>query len=270
MTIKTGCSAAMVAMDAACKALASGDCESAIVGGTNLMLSPALSCVLGAHGVNSPDGRCRSFDANALGYGRAEAVSSLVLKRLDNAIKDGNPIRGVIRSSMCNADGKTNGITQPNTEAHEALIRGAYAAAGISEDEYSQTGFFECHGTGTAVGDPIEVNAVARVFGRDGMIIGSVKSNVGHSEAASGNTSMIKAILALEHLTIPPNVNFDVPNPKIPWKDAKLTVPKEPLKWPTNRRERVSVNSFGIGGSNAHVRARYQVRQPSTKRLRLS
>src|SRR6267378_1317463 len=174
MTIKTGCSAAMVAMDSACKALASGDCESAIVGGANLILSPALSCVLGAHGVNSHDGRCRSFDANASGYGRGEAVSSLVIKRLDDALRDGNPIRGVIRSSMCNADGKTTGITQPSSEAQEALIRAAYAAAGIPEERYSQTAFFECHGTGTRVGDPIEANAVARVFGRDGIIMGSV------------------------------------------------------------------------------------------------
>lgn len=176
MTIKTGCSAAIVALDSACKALASGDCESAIVGGTNLILSPALSCVLGAHGVNSGDGRCRSFDANASGYGRAEAVSSIVVKKLDDALRDGNPIRGVIRSTVCNDDGKTAGITQPNTEAHEALMRAAYAAAGFSEDEYCQTAFFECHGTGTPVGDPIEASAVARVFGKEGMIIGSVRA----------------------------------------------------------------------------------------------
>jgi acyl transferase domain-containing protein len=161
-------------MDTACKALANGDCELAVVGGTNLTLSPGLSCILAAEGVNSPDGRCHSFDANASGYGRAEAVSSLVIKRLDFALRDGNPIRGVIRSSLCNADGKTPGITQPNPEAHEALIRAAYAAAGIPEEKYSQTAFFECHGTGTIIGDPIEASAVARVFGRDGMIIGSV------------------------------------------------------------------------------------------------
>ncbi|KAF2676482.1 polyketide synthase [Lentithecium fluviatile CBS 122367] len=269
MTIKTGCSAAMVALDSACKALRSGDCESAIVGGTNLILSPALSCVLNAHGVNSPEGRCRSFDAKAAGYGRAEAVSSLVVKRLDDAVRDGNPIRAVIRASLCNADGKTPGITQPNTEAHEKLIRAVYTAAGISREEYSQTAYFECHGTGTPVGDPIEVNAVARVFGDDGMIIGSVKSNVGHSEAASGNTSVIKAVLALENRIIPPNVNFETPNPKIPWKEAKLTVPVEAMEWPTDRLERVSVNSFGIGGSNAHVilesAASYGVKQSMTE-----
>jgi acyl transferase domain-containing protein len=191
MTIKTGCSASMVCLDTACKALARGDCEAAIVGGTNLILSPALSCALGAQGVNSADGRSRPFDASASGYGRAEAVSSLVIKRLDDALRDGNPIRAVIRSTLCNDDGRTPGITQPSSEAHEALIRATYAAAGISESEYSQTAFFECHGTGvsrllkfpnefwltaigTLVGDPIEVNAVARIFGRDGMIIGSV------------------------------------------------------------------------------------------------
>ncbi|KAF1992963.1 polyketide synthase [Amniculicola lignicola CBS 123094] len=252
MTFKTGCSASMVALDTACKAIARGDCESAIVGGTNLILSPGLSMILSKYGVNSPDGRCRSFDADALGYGRGEAVSSLYIKRLDDAIRDGNPIRGVIRATLCNDDGKTPGITQPNTHAHESLIRKTYSLAGLA-DKHHETGFFECHGTGTPVGDPIEVNAVARVFGKAGMVIGSVKSNVGHSEAGSGNTSIIKSILALEHRIIPPNVNFNTPNPKIPWKDAKLTVPTEPLSWPADRQERVSINSFGIGGSNAHV-----------------
>ena len=164
----------MAAMDTACKALARGDCESAVVGGTNLVLSPALSSVLSAYGVNSAEGRCRSFDAEASGYGRGEAVSSLFIKRLDHAIRDGNPIRGVIRSSMCNDDGKTPGITQPNSEAHEALIRAAYTAAGLA-DRYHETAYFECHGTGTPIGDPIEANAVARVFGKHGMIIGSVR-----------------------------------------------------------------------------------------------
>ncbi|KOS22576.1 Lovastatin nonaketide synthase [Escovopsis weberi] len=252
MTFKTGCSASMVALDTACKAIAAGDCESAIVGGTNLVLSPALSSVLSAYGVNSAEGRCRPFDAAAAGYGRGEAVSALFVKRLDHAVRDGNPIRAVIRATVCNDDGKTPGITQPNTNAHEALIRAAYRSAGL-ESRHHETGYFECHGTGTAVGDPLEANAVARVFGDHGMVIGSVKSNVGHSESASGNTSIIKGILALEHLTIPPNVNFNTPNPKIPWEEAKLRVPTEPLPWPKDREERLSVNSFGIGGSNSHV-----------------
>ncbi|KAK5997937.1 Highly reducing polyketide synthase pspA [Cladobotryum mycophilum] len=252
MTFKTGCSASMVALDTACKAIATGDCESAIVGGTNLVLSPALSSVLSAYGVNSAEGRSRPFDADAGGYGRGEAVSALFVKRLDHAIRDGNPIRAVTRATLCNDDGKTPGITQPNSYAHEALIRAAYKSAGL-ESKHHETGYFECHGTGTAVGDPLEANAVARVFGEHGMIIGSVKSNVGHSESASGNTSIIKGILALENLIIPPNVNFNTPNPKIPWEEAKLRVATEPLPWPTERQERLSVNSFGIGGSNSHV-----------------
>lgn len=179
-------------------------------------------------------------------------MSSLYIKRLDDAIRDGNPIRGVIRATLCNDDGRTPGITQPNMHAHESLIRKTYALAGLT-DKHHETGYFECHGTGTPVGDPIEVNAVARVFGKEGMIIGSVKSNLGHSEAGSGNTSIIKSILALERRIIPPNVNFNTPNPRIPWKEAKLKVPTEPLPWPADRQERISVNSFGIGGSNAHV-----------------
>ncbi|KEY68600.1 hypothetical protein S7711_05782 [Stachybotrys chartarum IBT 7711] len=250
MTFKTGCSASMVAMETACKAVARGDCESAIVGGTNLVLGPGLSSVMTKNGVISHEGRSRPFDASAAGYGRGEAVSALYIKRLDHAVRDGNPVRGVIRASLCNDDGKTPGITQPNTLAHEKLIRATYKLAGLG-DKLHETGYFECHGTGTPIGDPIETNAVARVFGEKGMIIGSVKSNVGHSEAASGNTSIIKSILALEHRTIPPNVNFNTPNPKIPWD--QLRVPTEPLEWPSDRLERVSVNSFGIGGSNAHV-----------------
>lgn len=132
-----------------------------------------LSSVLSAYGVISAEGRCRSFDAMATGYGRGEAVSSLFIKRLDHALRDDNPIRGVIRSSMCNDDGKTLGITQPNSDAHEALIRSAYKAAGLT-DKYHETAFFECHGTGTPIGDPIEANAMARAFGKDGMIIGLV------------------------------------------------------------------------------------------------
>lgn len=187
LTIKTGCSASLVCLDQACKALVAGDCDSAIVGGANLIMSPALSGALGAQGVNSADGRCRSFDADATGYGRGEAVSSLLVKRLDDALRDGNPIRGIIRSTACNDDGKTPGITQPSTEAHEALIKAAYRSARISEEDFNKTGFFECHGTGTAVGDPIEVGAVARVFGKDGMIIGSVSIIASFPSEASNN-----------------------------------------------------------------------------------
>ncbi|KDN70595.1 hypothetical protein CSUB01_10619 [Colletotrichum sublineola] len=198
-----------------------------------------------------PEGSCKTFSADADGYARGEAFTAVFLKPLDAAIRDGNPIRAVIRAAVANSDGKTQGITQPNGAAHEAMIRLAYQQAGITD--FSKTAYFECHGTGTAVGDPIETGAVARVFGEHGIHITSVKPNVGHTEGSSGLVSLIKAVMSLEHRTIPPNIKFNSPNPKIPFKEGKLTVPIEPTPFPADRCERVSVNSFGLGGSNAHV-----------------
>ncbi|CAJ2503554.1 Uu.00g109480.m01.CDS01 [Anthostomella pinea] len=202
-------------------------------------------------GVLSPQASCRTFDAEADGYARAEAVNMVYLKRLDDALRDKNPIRAVIRSTASNCDGKTAGISHPSSESHEALIRSCYLAGGIRD--FTQTGFVECHGTGTRTGDPIETAAVANVFGGKGVYIGSVKPNLGHSEGASGLTSLMKCILALEHKTIPPNIKFSKPNSDIPFEQAGLRVPIENTPWPEDRRERVSINSFGIGGANAHV-----------------
>lgn len=202
-------------------------------------------------GVLSPRGKCRTFDADADGYARGEAISALYLKPLSKALRDGDNVRGVIRGSAVNHDGKTPGITSPSTAAQEALIRHTYKLAGI--EDVNQTAFVECHGTGTPVGDPLETNAVANVFGRDGVFIGSVKANLGHSEGASGLSSVIKMCLAMEHKQIPPQVNFEKPNPKIPFERCKLKVPVSVEAWPADRAERCSVNSFGVGGSNAHV-----------------
>ncbi|KAH7306034.1 polyketide synthase [Stachybotrys elegans] len=252
MTIRTACSASLVGLNEACLALARGDCESALVAGTNLLLGPDLTMVMSNMGVMSPDGSCKPFSANVNGYARAEAIVSFMLKPLADAIRDNNPIRAVITGAATNHDGKTNGITVPNADAQEALIRRAYQVAGISEKDYCQTGFVECHGTGTPTGDPLETEAVARVFGEKGVLIGSVKGNLGHSEGASGMTSLLKAVLCLENRMIPPNIKSQPPNPKIRW-DKGLVVPQEPTPWPKDRHERVSINSFGIGGSNAHV-----------------
>jgi acyl transferase domain-containing protein/phospholipid N-methyltransferase len=199
----------------------------------------------------SPEGSCKTFSADADGFARGEGITAVYIKPLAAAIRDGNPIRAVIRSTASNSDGKTTGILQPSTDSQEAMIRKAYQVAGITD--YSKTAFVECHGTGTAIGDPIEANAVARVFGDSGVFIGSVKPNLGHSEGASGLTSLIKAVLTLENRIIPPNIKFSSPNPKIPFQERKLTVPLEPTPWPESYYERVSVNSFGIGGSNAHA-----------------
>lgn len=241
----------MVALHQACQAIQGGDCESAVVGGANLILAPGMTSALTEQRVLSPDGSCKSFSADADGYARGEAINAVFVKPLRHAIRDGNPIRAVIRASAANSDGKTPGLSVPNADAQEQLMRHAYSRAGLAR--FDETAFIECHGTGTAVGDPIETDAVARVFGQHGVYIGSVKPNLGHSEGASGLTSLIKVVLALEHQTIPPNIKFTKPNPKIRFDQCKLVVPTEAVPWPKDRRERASINSFGIGGSNAHV-----------------
>ncbi|GLA62400.1 putative PKS/NRPS-like protein biosynthetic cluster [Aspergillus tubingensis] len=201
--------------------------------------------------VLSPDGYCKAFDARANGYGRGEAVNAIYIKPLSRAIADGDNIRAVIRATSANYDGQSAKIFAPDIESQERLIRKAYQKAQIIDP--SETGFFECHGTGTKIGDVVETTAIARFFGSRGMYIGSVKTNFGHGEGASGLTGVIKAILSLERRIIPPNMHFAQPNPKIPFQKGRLTVPTEPIPWPSDRKERVSVNGFGIGGANAHV-----------------
>lgn len=251
MTLRTACSSALVGLNEACMAIAKGDCTSAIVGGTNLILAPDLVTRLADQGILSPDGSCKTFSAAANGYARGEAIVSIYIKPLSAALRDGNPIRSVITGSASNFDGRTNPLTTPSATAQEALIRRTYEVAGI--EDFSRTGLFECHGTGTPTGDPIEVEAITAVFGDKGIHLGAVKPNVGHSEGASGLTAVIKATLALEHRTIPPNIKSFPLNPKIPFEAAQLKIPQEPTAWPSDRDERVSINSFGVGGSNAHV-----------------
>lgn len=250
MVIKTGCSASLVGLHHACQGLQSGDCDAAIVAGTNLIMGPSLTIAMTQQGVLSPDGSCKTFDADADGFARAEAINAVYVKRIDDAIKDGNPIRAVIRGTLTNSDGKGGSLFAPNGEQHESLMRKIYADANLDPTE---TAFVECHGTGTAIGDPIETTAVGNIFGGKGVFIGSVKPNIGHAESASGINSLIKAVLALERRIIPPNIKFNTPNPKIPFEEKRLWVPLSPLSWPKDRAERISINSFGIGGSNAHV-----------------
>lgn len=253
MVIRTACSSSLVALHEACLSVSRGDCEGAVVGGANLILAPGMTSAMSEQGVLSPDGSCKTFSADANGYARGEAISAIFIKPLPSAIRDGNPIRAVIRATASSSDGRgTGGIQAPNDVSQEAMIRHAYNMAGI--EDLSQTAFVECHGTGTSIGDPVEARAVGRVFGPHGGIqIGSVKPNLGHSEGASGLTSLIKSVLALENRTIPPNIKFSHPNPDIPWEEYRLSVPTEPTPWPKSRSERISINSFGIGGSNAHI-----------------
>ena len=238
-------------MHEACVAISMGDCDSAIVGGANLIMAPSATINMTAQNVISKDGSCKTFAADADGYARGEAITAIFIKKLDDALRDKNPIRAVIRGTAINHDGKTPGFSVPSVAAQEALMRRAYKVADISD--FSKTGFVECHGTGTPVGDPIEAGAVGRVFGESGVYIGSIKPNFGHTEGASGLLSVIKAVLILEKRTIPPNIKFLRPNPAIPFESAKLTVPIEPTPWPNGRLERVRVNAFGVGGANAHA-----------------
>nr|ALQ32752.1 putative polyketide synthase [Fusarium anthophilum] len=251
-TIKAGCSSSLIALHEAVRAIGAGDCDGAIVAGTNLIFSPTMSMAMTEQGVLSPDASCKTFDEKANGYARGEAINAIFLKPLDNALRDGDPIRAVVRATSSNSDGKTPGMSMPSSESHEALIRRAYQEVCLDPKD---TCFVEAHGTGTSVGDPLEATAIARVFGGSSdhkLYIGSVKPNLGHSEGASGVSSVMKAILALENRTIPPNINFSTPNPKIPFSEMNMAVPVDAIPWPEDRALRVSVNSFGIGGANAH------------------
>ncbi|KAK8046024.1 polyketide synthase [Apiospora saccharicola] len=255
VAVKTACSSSLVGLDLACQSIRNFECDGALVGGASLMFSPTAWQGLQDQGLLSPTGTCKTFDADADGYARGEAINMIYIKRLKDAVLDGNHIRAVIRSTAVNSNGRDRGraMPVPDRDAQAALIRQAYGLAGISD--ISETAMVECHGTGTAVGDPIETAAVASCFGDKGVIITGVKPNVGHGEGASGITSVIKAVLALEYNQIPPNILFDKPNPnsKFAFDQHKLRVPIETEEWPQGRARRISVNSFGVGGVNAHV-----------------
>ncbi|KAL4915051.1 hypothetical protein BDW62DRAFT_204029 [Aspergillus aurantiobrunneus] len=253
MTLRVGCSGSGLGIHLACQSIQLGECSAAIVAGCNILLSPETTILMADGGALSPDASCKTFDASANGYARAEGINCLYIKRLDEAIRDGNPVRAVIRATSTNVAGKAAGLTMPNIDAHEALIRAAYRNGGLEDPVL--TAMVECHGTGTAVGDAIEAGAVSRVFGKHGSVshLAHVKPNLGHSEGASAITSILKAVVELENRVILPNIKLQQPSPKIPWAEARLTVPTQPMKWPKGRRERISINSYGIGGTNVHV-----------------
>ncbi|KAI0015454.1 reducing type I polyketide synthase [Xylariomycetidae sp. FL0641] len=255
--VDTACSSSLVALALACKGLASGESDIAVVGGANLILIPEYSISLSNMNFLSSNGRCNSFDAKGDGYGRGEGFATLILKPLSKALADGNPVRALIRSIGTNQDGFTSGgITQPSKDMQVRLIRDTYTKAGL---DLKHTRFFEAHGTGTAIGDPVEASAIGKAFfnyrsASDPVYVGAVKSNIGHLEGASGLAGVVKAILALERGFIPPNTNFDRLNPLIDADFFNLKFPTECIPWPGNDPiRRASVNSFGFGGSNSHV-----------------
>ncbi|KAL3424012.1 beta-ketoacyl synthase domain-containing protein [Phlyctema vagabunda] len=247
----------LVAVDVACRYLQTREINGAIVAASNLYLSPEHNMDVGPmKGASSLTGKCHTFDIKADGYIKGEAVNAVLLKRLDDAIRDGDAIRAVIRGTATNSDGHTPGIASPSSEAQASAIRDAYANAGIIN--LNETSYLECHGTGTQAGDPTEVQGAASVFSstrspEKPLIIGSIKSNVGHSEPAAGISGLLKAILAIENGIIPGNPTFITPNPKIDFQALKVQATRTAIRWPSVPFRRASVNSFGYGGSNAHV-----------------
>lgn len=246
----------MYAVHLAVNAIRAGDCDSAIVASANWIGDPGVQIALDKLGALSASSRCHTFDSRAEGYARGEGYGALYLKKPSLAIADQSPIRAMIRGTAINSNGRTGGITRPSVRGQEAVIREAYRHAGGLP--FKDTAYFECHGTGTYVGDPIETAAVGNVFapergaGDPPLLVGSVKSNIGHSEGASALASIMKVVLALENGAIPPIFDLKTRNPNIDFEGAKVEPVTEVTPWPKDRLQRASINSFGYGGANAH------------------
>ncbi len=256
IAVDTACSASLVAVHLASASLRSGECDRALAGGVNLILSPDANVVFTKARMLAADGRSKSFDATADGYGRGEGCGFVVLRRLSDAIRDGDRILATIRGSAINHDGRSGGLTAPNGQAQQAVIRGALAASGLDGVD---VGYLEAHGTGTPLGDPIELHAAGAVYGMNRtadrpLVVGSCKTNFGHLEAAAGIAGLIKAILAVRHGVIPPHRNFVVPNPHIDWSTLPVRIPVEGEVWLTpGAPRRAGISSFGFSGTNAHI-----------------
>src|SRR5277367_1565498 len=256
VTVDTACSSSLVAVHLACQSLRTGDSNLAIAAGVNLLLSPAVTRSFDQAEAMSPTGQCHAFDARADGFVRGEGAGVVVLKRLADALRDRDPVLAVVRGSAVNQDGRSNGLMAPNPAAQMAVLRVACSNAGVPPHEVD---YVEAHGTGTLLGDPIEARALGTVLGRgrpeqSPLLIGTVKSNLGHLEAAAGVAGLIKAVLAVQRASIPGNLHFRTPNPHIPFDQLRLKVVAEQQDWPRmSHLRRAGVSSFGFGGTNAHA-----------------
>lgn len=251
VTIDTACSSSLVAVHLAVQSLRSRETTLALAGGVNLILHPEISIALSKYHMMAPDGRCKAFDASADGFVRGEGCGIVVLKRLNDALADNDPILAVIRGSAVNQDGPSSGLTAPNGPSQEAVITEALQDSGL---EAKSVGFVEAHGTGTSLGDPIEVQALGATLGHHRetpLMIGSVKTNIGHLEGASGVAGLIKAVLAIQHASIPANLHLNTLSPHIPWNNYAIQVATEFMPWTGHRV--AGVSSFGFSGTNAHI-----------------
>lgn len=254
--VDTACSSSLVAVHQACQSLRSGECNLALSGGVNLILNPELTIAFSKAGMLAADGRCKTFDAKADGYVRGEGCGVVVLKRASDALRDGDNILALIKGSAVNQDGRSNGLTAPNGIAQQSVIKQALKNANVNP---SQISYVEAHGTGTSLGDPIELNAIKEVLtqGRSpdqSCWIGSVKTNIGHLEAAAGIASLIKVVLSLQHEEIPPHLHLTQLNPYISFEGTPFSIPVESQKWFADEEKRLAgVSSFGFGGTNVHI-----------------
>ncbi|MEO1399829.1 MAG: type I polyketide synthase, partial [Cyanobacteria bacterium J06635_1] len=257
LVVDTACSSSLVALHLACQALDSDEADLAVVGGVNILLDPGVFILASKLGTQSPEGRCKTFDKSADGYVRAEGCGILVAKRLDDALQDGNRILAVVKGSSVNQNGNGSSLTAPDASAQASLMRKVLADSGLGPTDIS---YVEAHGTGTPVGDPIEFGSIWEVFGQhhqaqgNALPVGSVKTHIGHCEAASGMASLIKVILALKHGQIPANLHFNQLNPAISPEMAGMLIPTTAIPWQATAKKRyAAINSFGFSGTNAHV-----------------
>ncbi|XXX76161.1 amino acid adenylation domain-containing protein [Sorangium sp. So ce134] len=256
VALNTACSSALVAVHYARRSLQLGECGLALAGGVNLLLSPESTVIMSKFGAMAPDGRSKAFDSRANGYVRGEGGGVVVLKPLSRALADGDPVHCILLGSAVNNDGFSNGLTAPSPKAQELVLRDACANAGV---DARHVHFVETHGTGTMLGDPIEAGSIGAVLGAGRpadrpLLLGAVKTNIGHLEAAAGAAGLIKTALALKHRLVPPNLHFREPNPHIPFDALRLKVPTALEPWPEHDgRDLAGVSAFGFGGTNCHV-----------------
>ncbi|CMO67733.1 phenolpthiocerol synthesis type-I polyketide synthase PPSB [Mycobacterium tuberculosis] len=253
VAVDTACSSSLVAVHLACQSLRLRETDLALAGGVSITLRPETQIAISAWGLLSPQGRCAAFDAAADGFVRGEGAGVVVLKRLTDAVRDGDQVLAVVRGSAVNQDGRSNGVTAPNTAAQCDVIADALRSGDVAPDSVN---YVEAHGTGTVLGDPIEFEALAATYGHggDACALGAVKTNIGHLEAAAGIAGFIKATLAGQRATIPPNLHFSQWNPAIDAASTRFFVPTQNSPWPTAEGpRRAAVSSFGLGGTNAHV-----------------
>lgn len=254
LTVDTACSSSMVAFHLGAQSLRNSESEMSVICGVNVFTYPTEWFGMAHHGFLSADGKSYSFDHRASGYSRGEGVGTVILKRLSTALRDGDTIRAVCLASGLNQDGRTPGITLPSGPAQEQMIREVYKRGGL---DIGKTVYVEAHATGTAAGDPIEARAITNAFATAErempLIVGAVKSAIGHTEGASGLAGIIKSVMILESGMIPPNANFEKANPKIPIDKWKIRLPLQPTPWPAPGMRQLSINSFGFSGTNGHV-----------------